>query len=150
MKGTAKIKYVIETGNSREKPTDEDWNRIVAHARIFGWIDALLARRPKELDAAGNKAKVIICQTKLLSDFDSNRRALSLAVQFSVECEVLSVSFCVNKTDDRYLTAQFDIPLDLSANEIMRMLFYSPTENATNFRVLRSALSNWRKSSIHL
>lgn len=144
MKGTAAIKYVIEANGQREAPTVEDWSRILVHARIFGWIDALLVRRQFVIDEQHDP---VTCQTKVLAELENDRLALKLALQFSIDSDLLALAFCINRTDNRWLVADFDVPLRLQANKIVRMLFYSPAENATNFRVWRSDRS---KGSIRL
>lgn len=133
--GTAAIKYVIEANGKRERPTEEDWGRIITFARIFGWVDALLVRRQFVVD---EQHEPVTCQTKMLAELENDRLALKLALQFGIDSDLLSLAFCVNKTDDRWLVADFDVPLRFQANKIVRMLFYSPVEGATNFRVWRS------------
>lgn len=122
------MKYLIEDGTDRAgEPTDLDWQRIILHARIFDYVDALIAIRSKNMQAHHLPA---VHETQLPALAIENRLGVSIFLQR--ECELLSISFRISKADLRYLTARFDIPVSIDASQTIVMRFYAPTENRTN------------------
>ena len=143
MKGQAAIKYVIDINFAvsdnkapalfeRALPTEDDWSRIVTHARIFGWLDGAIVVNT----TPGGKIDPIV-QGKAWKHTQParmlvhvNTGSITLALQFLTDTDLSRVSFEVPKSEKeiRYLSAYFDAPVRLPAGQTVRMLFRSPAE----------------------
>lgn len=143
MKGQAAIKYVIETGHgNRERPTEDDWSRILVKARIEGYVDTVLSvcRLIGSVRSADPLDGPSTAEIKLHAEVNANR--LKVAVQFSQDFELRSIAFRIDNTEHRYLRADFENAVRLPANQIVKLLFYSPAENVRTFRIIDPSRSN--------
>lgn len=98
-------------------PEATDWPRLLIGTRIFGVVRAKLRMVDVDIDHLHLRASV-----------EENR--LNVLIELGVHRRILSIGFELEA--HRWLTAYFEVPVEVPSGEKVALLFYSPESNLSS------------------